>query len=268
MPLTDHLEELRRRLFIILIGLFVGGAVSFYFVFDVMEFLLEIPGELTYLSVAEAFFAHIRLAIISAIIISLPVTLYQIIAFLLPGLSSRERKYLILGLPAALVLFATGVYFAYSIILPLAFDFFMSFGGDDIQPHITVSNYISFVKGLVIPFGVVFQLPLMVMVLTGVGIITPQFLRTNRKIVIFIIFIMAAFLTPPDIISQVLMAGPLLLLYEISILISALIYRRKSRAEEDPLWEDEENEENEENEEDEEVVEVVEDEENEEGEEE
>ncbi len=231
MPIMGHLEELRRRLMVVAIAVIVGVLISFYFIGDVVDFLLKIPEEVIIISPAEAFFAHIRLAIVAGIVVTLPITIYQIIAFLLPGLSPRERIYLLLGLPSALFLFAIGVIFAYIVILPLAYDFFMTFAAGGIDPSVTLGNYISFIKGLLLPFGVVFQLPLMVLLLTGIGIITPDFLKRNRKIVLLIVFLLAAFLTPPDVVSQAFMAGPLLLLYEISIVISGLAFRRRSTPE-------------------------------------
>ncbi len=230
MSVMEHLEEFRRRLMVVIINLVIGLIAGFYLSNEyVLDAILAVPGpeNIIFIHPTEMFFTTLKVAFILALVISLPMIIYQIIAFLLPGLSSTEKKYVITGLPLSVFLFALGVFFAYSVILELAFDFFIGFGGDTVEPNVTVDNYISFALGLVIPFGLVFQLPLVVMILTGVGLVNPDFMRKNRKYIIFVIFIMAAFFTPPDMISQLFMAGPLLLLYEISVIISGIIYKRK-----------------------------------------
>ncbi|MBS4031852.1 MAG: twin-arginine translocase subunit TatC [Clostridiales bacterium] len=179
----------------------------------------------------EAFFTHVRLAVVIGITFALPVTLYQIALFTMPGLTSEEKRYIKFGFPAAFLLFFLGILFAYRVMVPMTYVFFTGFSDGRLVALISVGSYVSFVLGIVIPLGLVFQLPLLVVVLTGIGLLTPDYLKKNRKYSVLVIFILAAVLTPPDVISQTLMAGPLLFLYEISILLSFLVCLRKRRME-------------------------------------
>ncbi|MDW7649822.1 MAG: twin-arginine translocase subunit TatC [Bacillota bacterium] len=228
LTLIGHLDELRWRLVVCGLALAGGVAVGFFFAAVLQDFLLHVPGDLVYLAPGEAFFTHLRLAVTIGLVLAAPMVLSQAAAFIAPGLTDGEKKYLYIGLPAAMLLFVSGVFFAYKVMLPLTYAFFLGFGSDRLTAMISVGSYISFVLGLVIPFGVVFQLPLLVMILTGVGLVTPYFFKSNRKYAVLVIFILAALLTPPDLISQMLMAGPLLLLYEFSVFMAALVYRRRT----------------------------------------
>lgn len=229
MTLVDHLAELRRRIITVLAALFLGVLVGFYFSQQLVEYLMIIPGQLVYLYPGEAFFVHLKIALVTGIVLAFPVIIYQILRFILPGLKNSEKKVLFLGLPFAMVLFIVGVVFAYKVILPLAYSFFMGFGTDSLEPLISIGSYVSFVLGIVLPFGIVFQLPLIVLLLTSIGILSPEVLARYRKPIVLVIFILSAFLTPPDVISQTLMAGPMLLLYEFSIILSKLVFWNKHK---------------------------------------
>ena len=128
-----------------------------------------------------------------------------------------------------MLMFVVGVAFGYRVILPLAYSFFMNFGTESLEPLISIGSYVSFVLGIVIPFGIVFQLPLIVLLLTSVGILSPMVLTQYRKHIILVIFVISAFLTPPDVISQTLMAGPMILLYELSILLSKMVFWKRQK---------------------------------------
>ncbi len=227
MSFTDHLGELRQRLIWVAVGVIGGTVIAFYFSDIILDIITAPARDLHYISPAEAFLTQLMLSVITGMIISLPITLYHLIAFVLPALESTEKRYLFIFLPMALLLFCLGVVFAYYIILPLAYRFFMDFAREDLLPMITLRSYVSFALGLLLPFGLVFQLPLIVTILSKLEVVTPEFLRTYRKFAILIVFLMGALLTPPDLISQGLLAGPLILLYEASIVISRIIYRRK-----------------------------------------
>mgnify|MGYP000872147248 CR=1 FL=1 len=227
MSLVDHLAELRKRIMIIVGTLVLGIVVGFYYSPLLVEYVMRIPGELVFLYPGEAFIVHLTVALVAGIVVDLPIILYQVIRFLVPGLMEREIRALFLGLPFSLGLFALGAVFAYKAILPIAYRFFMGFGTEQLAPLISIGNYVSFVLGLVVPFGVVFQLPLVVLLLAGVGILHPDTLARYRKYIILLIFIVAAVLTPPDIVSQVLMALPMLVLYEVSILLCRIVFRKK-----------------------------------------
>lgn len=227
MSLVDHLTELRKRIMIIIGTLLVGVIVGFYYSPAIVEYLMQIPGELVFLYPGEAFIVHLSVALVVGIAIDFPIILYQVVRFLVPGLREKEMRALFIGLPFSLGLFAVGVLFAYKAILPIAYRFFMGFGTEQLAPLISIGNYVSFVLGLVVPFGVVFQLPLIVLLLAGVGILHPNTLVRYRKYIILLIFVVAALLTPPDIVSQTLMALPMVLLYELSILLCRVVFRKK-----------------------------------------
>lgn len=227
MTLVGHLTELRRRIIFIISALVIGVLVGFYFSGSILKFLLTIPGELVYLYPGEAFFVHMKLAIIIGIVIASPVLLAQLLGFVFPALQQRQRKKIVLALPFMLTLMVIGIFFAYTVILPITYRFFMEFGTEMLQPLISVGSYVSFVLGITLPFGIVFQLPMIVLLLTSIGIITPELLTRSRKIMMLVIFIIAAILTPPDVISQVLMAIPMLLLYELSVVIAKVVFRRR-----------------------------------------
>lgn len=229
MTLVDHLAELRGRIITVLVALLVGVVVGFYYSERIVEYLLLIPGQLVYLYPGEAFFAHMLIALIVGLVLAFPVILYQVVRFILPGLKDAERRVLYLGLPFAMLMFVAGTMFAYKVILPLAYKFFMEFGTQSLEPLISIGNYVSFVLGIVLPFGIVFEFPLVVLLLTAVGILNPRTLVRHRKMMVLGIFIVAAFLTPPDIISQTLMAGPMLVLFELSVFLSKLMVRRKKQ---------------------------------------
>jgi sec-independent protein translocase protein TatC len=150
-----------------------------------------------------------------------------VIRFVVPGLLAKERRILSVGLPLSLLLFVVGIVFAYQVILPLAYKFFLGFSSDSLEPMISIGNYVAFVFRLVLPFGLVFQLPLFVLILTSIGVLSPAFLVRSRKYMILVIVIVAAVLTPPDVISQTLMALPMLILYEVSIVLARLVVRKK-----------------------------------------
>jgi sec-independent protein translocase protein TatC len=227
MTLVDHLTELRRRIIIIIGTFLLGAIVGFYFSPSIVQYLMRIPGELVFLYPGEAFMVHLIVALVFGLVLGLPIILYQVIRFLVPGLRSEEIRVLLIGLPFSLAMFVVGVVFAYRVILPIAYRFFMGFGTEQLEPLISIGNYVSFVIGLILPFGVIFQLPLIVLLLTGVGILHPDVLVRNRKYIILLIFVLAAVLSPPDIVSQVLMALPMLLLYELSILLCRVVFRQK-----------------------------------------
>ncbi|UMZ73155.1 twin-arginine translocase subunit TatC [Natranaerofaba carboxydovora] len=229
MSFFGHIGELRTRLIWVIATLLVTVVVGFMFSEQVLEILKAPADELVYTAPAEAFLTQLKLALITGLVFAFPVILYNIIAFLLPALEKHERRYLFIVIPFALVLFVGGVLFAYFVMLPIAYSFFIGFGNEELQPFISVREYVSFALGLIIPFGLVFQLPLITMILSQLDLIGPTFLKRNRKIALLVVFLVGAVLTPPDIISQALMAGPLILLYEISIIISRIVVRKKEK---------------------------------------
>ena len=176
--------------------------------------------------------AHIKIAILGGLIIASPVIIWQLMSFILPALYKHERRIFYALLFFSVILFVAGIAFAYFCVLRLALNALLFTLSGELIPEITADYYISFVLKFLLPFGIVFEIPLFVYFLTKVGIIKPEHLRKNRKYVLLVILVLAAMLTPPDIISQLMLAAPMYLLYEISIKISSSVYNRKVRKEE------------------------------------
>lgn len=229
MTLVEHLTELRRRIIITLLAVAIAVVVGFYLSDRIVAYIAELPGPLVYLYPGEAFFAHLKLALVFGLAAASPVILYQLVGFVTPALNDVEKWALFVGIPFAALMFAGGVVFAYQVIVPIAYRFFMSFGSGTLQPVISIGSYVSFVLGIILPFGVVFQMPLVVVLLCWAGILTPQTLIRYRRFIILGVFVAAAIFTPPDVISQTLMAGPMLLLYELSILLGKVVVRKKDK---------------------------------------
>jgi len=227
MTIFDHLDEMRRRLMWSAASIIIAMIASFPFAGRMLAILTEPVGNLVMLRPSEGFFVHLRLALWMGLVIASPVVIYHVLSYVLPALSRRERAYLLGFLPAGMLLFAAGLLFSFYILVPFVYQFFLGFTNEALQPFISIDNYISFVTGLVIPFGVAFELPVLIAVLSFLGIVSPAFLVRNRKFMIFAVFILSAFLTPPDVISQSMLALPLIGLFELSILVSKIIYRRR-----------------------------------------
>jgi sec-independent protein translocase protein TatC len=185
--------------------------------------------EVISIAVTEKFVTHFTLACYLGFFISSPYILYQVWAFVSVALTIKEKRAILLYFPISSILFCVGAGFGYIVIVPLGLKFLLGFGSPLIVSKLTISKYISFVGMLTVVFGIIFQLPLAMVFMTRLGIITPKTFSSKRRAVIVLIFIAAAILTPPDVITQVLMAIPLLALYEVGILFSRIVYREKQR---------------------------------------
>ncbi len=217
MSLIDHLGELRGRIIVALVAMIIGTVVSYYYVDDIIQILIAPAGKLYYTKPTEAFFTYMKISIISGLIVSSPVWFYQIWAFIIPALSKGEKKVTFLIVPSAISLFIIGVLFSYYLVLPTAIEFFIGFGTDGLQPLFSIGQYIDFVVGFIIPFGITFELPLIIVALGALGILSSQRVRSFRKIFILLAFIVGGAISPtPDMLSQTMIAGPMVLLYEIS----------------------------------------------------
>jgi len=220
--LIAHLDELRGRMLKSVFA-FVALSIVLYSVSDALFYLLAKPvGALVFIEPAEAFLSYIKVAMWGGFFFASPFILYQIWAFVVSGLTQHEKRYIAFFLPVSFLLFCAGASFGFFVIIPLGVRLLLSFGSEYMHPMITVSKYISFVGTLTLVFGSVFQLPIVLLFLTKVGVVTPQVLAQKRKHAIALIFIVAAIVTPPDIVSQVSMAVPLFVLYEIGILFSKI----------------------------------------------
>lgn len=232
LTLVEHLSELRKRLIISIIAIIAGAVICFNFIEEIIELLIR-PGEgldFIYLSPPELFVAYIKISLILGFIIALPVVLFQIWMFVQPGLKDNERKLALFVLNAGIVFFLIGVVFSYLVVIPMTINFFLEITIDNIEPLFSFNNYVGFISSIILSFGLIFELPLVVILLTQLGFVTPSFLKKSRKYVLLGVIVISAILTPPDVVSQVLMTIPMLILFELSILISSVIYRKKIKA--------------------------------------
>lgn len=222
VSLVQHLDELRKRVFICIISIFATSALSYSFVKKLLPFIAKPVGKLVFIQPLEAFLTYIKLAILCGVLISLPIILYQVWAFVSVGLRQNERRYIMFFGPFSLIFFLLGAVFAYTLVVPSGLKFLMGFASDYLEPMLSVSKYISFIGVLCIAFGISFEMPIVFMFLTKIGLVNTKTLKRNRRIAIAIIFICSAILTPPDVFTQIMMAVPLIGLYEISIFLSYL----------------------------------------------
>ncbi|MBD3287264.1 twin-arginine translocase subunit TatC [candidate division KSB1 bacterium] len=234
MPFLDHLDELRSRLIRSIVAIFVATLGCYFFSKEIMAFLTRpFPTEqkLIFLAPTEAFVVHLKLALFAGIFVALPYLFYQLWQFVVPGLLEKERKYVPLVVLFSTFFFVTGAAFCYFVIIPFGLNFLLGWGGESLDASITIREYLKFVTMLVLVFGIVFELPLLSFFLTKMGMLTPEFMRKNRRYGIVLTFILAAILTPPDIVTQLFLAGPLLFLYEISILVCKFALKKNDEEE-------------------------------------
>ncbi len=224
----EHLEELRHRLFSVL-GVLAGSIiVSFVFSRKLMELVLSsCPSELQALAPTEAIAAHLNISLAAGILVSSPVIFYQFWRFVSPGLYRKERKAAVRAASASALLFLAGAAFAWFLMLEPAIGLFRSFETGNIAGHWSLANYIGFLSRFIIIFGVAFQLPVLVLMLVSLGVVTPAGLAKYRRHIIVGLLIIAAILTPPDPLTQVMLTLPLYLLFELSLLTARIGSRRK-----------------------------------------
>lgn len=227
LTLVEHLSELRGRLIKSVIFIIVCSFVVYGYIDKLMVYLLKPVGGLIFIAPQEAFISYIKLTFFGGLFLSSPFVIYQLWRFVSDGLMPNESKYVLVFAPLSFIFFIIGASFGYIIIVPIGMKFLLAFGTELIIPMITISKYISFISTLSLAFAMVFQLPLLSLFLTKIGVITPLFLSSKRRHAIVCMFIAAAMLTPPDVITQTMMAVPLIMLYEIGIIFSKLVYRRK-----------------------------------------
>jgi len=236
-PFTAHLEELRSRLIKSFVAVTIGFLLSYFFkekIFEILTLpLIKVmnPGDhLIYTNLPEAFFTFLKAAFISGIMVASPYLLYQFWMFVAPGLYDKERRMVLPVLFLSTLFFLGGALFGYFVVFPLGFEFFLSFASENIRPMPSMKEYLGFASKLLLAFGVAFELPLVLTFLARLGIVSVDMLRRYRKYAILLFFVGAAILTPPDVVSQVLMAVPMMLLYELSIFGARIFGRKKEVA--------------------------------------
>ncbi len=247
MPLMEHLIELRKRLLISSVAFVIAFLVCYHFAKDIYSFLVQPLAvilaskggdrKMIYTALTEAFLTYVKVAAFSAVFVCFPVWAGQLWAFVAPGLYKKERRAFLPFLLATPVLFVAGASSVYYLVLPMAWKFFLSFettgpdnSGLPIQLEAKVSDYLSLVMKLILAFGIAYQMPVLFSLLARVGIISAADLRAKRRYAIVGVFVAAAIMTPPDIISQLSLAIPMLVLYEVSILACMWIEKSKAKA--------------------------------------
>lgn len=257
MSFWDHLEELRKHIFRSLAAILILAFVAFlnkHFIFDTVilapkdadfitnRLLCRLGNFLSVeslclgdahmilqnISMSGQFMTHLYISLVAGFIVALPYVLWEFWRFITPALRPEEKKYSKGFVAAGSFLFLTGVFFAYFILVPLTLNFFGNYHvSDQVANQIHLSSFISTVVSVTLSVGLVFELPIIIYFLTKVGIVTPQFLKKNRKIMFVIVLTLSAIITPPDVFSQILVSIPLLLLYEMSIKISQRVYKKR-----------------------------------------
>lgn len=233
-PFTAHLEELRSRLIKSFIAVTIGFLASYFFkeqIFQVLTSpLVKVMKEgdhLIYTNLPEAFFTFLKAAFISGIMVASPYLLYQFWMFIAPGLYDKEKRLVLPIMALSTLFFLGGALFGYFVVFPIGFEFFLSFASDTIRPMPSMKAYLGFSSKLLLAFGVAFEMPLVLTFLARLGIVSVPFLKRYRKYAILIFFVGSALLTPPDVVTQVFMAFPMMLLYELSIVGARLFGRKK-----------------------------------------
>ena len=240
--LSNHLIELRNRFIYFFLFFSASFLISYLFIEDIFNFVInpfidsvdfKENKRLIYTGLAEAFFSYLKLALVSAFIFSSPFFIYQIWAFVAPGLLKREKKIIFPFLFLIPLMFLLGFVFLYYFIIPIAWDFFIAFDTSGLEKSFTlelepkINEYISLTLKLAFAFGIAFQLPTAIFLLTILGLTSPTDLQKKRRFVIVIIFLVSAIITPPDVISQIGLAIPVICLYEFSIFISKFFEKKK-----------------------------------------
>ncbi len=230
LSLLEHLGELRVRLTRSLIAVAVAAGIAFIF-YEWIFYFLKLPAQginLVFIEMTEMLGTIMRVCLIAGVMLAMPYLVYEGIMFVAPALTPREKKYVYLVLPWIALMFLAGVAFAYFVLIPPATRFLLSFGANIASPEIRVGNYIALMARLLLAVGLVFEMPVITTFLARLGVFKPQWLAQRRKVAIIVAFILAALITPTfDPINQTLVAAPLIILYELSIWLARLVYRKK-----------------------------------------
>ncbi|WP_163969807.1 twin-arginine translocase subunit TatC [Oceanobacillus halotolerans] len=234
MNVTGHLSELRNRLIITAIFFILFFVLGFVYVEDLYAFFTaELDFQLNILSPGEAVWLYFTMAGLVGIVGTLPILAYQIWAFIKPGLMPNERKASLAYIPAIFLLFIGGLVFGYFMFIELILPFLLSLSEGMFNEMFTTEKYFKFLLRITLPFAILFEIPIIVMFLTSLGILTPHFMKRTRKYAYFVLIIIGTIVTPPDFILQIVVALPLIILYEISIYLAKIVYRKKQRKHEE-----------------------------------
>ena len=230
--ILGHLRELRQRLVKSVIAVAITTVISFFFFEHIFNFLKVPAGniELIFIEMTEGFGTYMRVCLVSGIILAMPYLMYHFLMFVTPALTRRERKMVFLILPWIILMFIGGVYFGYQYLIPPATKFLLSFSSKIAEPQIRIGNYVTFVARLLLAIGLAFELPVVTTFLARVGVISSKWLADRRRVMIIFVFILGAIITPTiDPINQSIVAGTLIVLYEISIWLAKIVERKKAQ---------------------------------------
>jgi sec-independent protein translocase protein TatC len=230
MHVVKHFEELRKRIIITLVVFLFFLVLAFIYVQDIYHALIkDLPFKLALLGPSDILLVYLMIASVVAITATIPVASHQAWLYVRPALTPKERRVTIAYIPALFILFIFGISFGYFILFPLVLNFLMSLSNDMFTTFFTTEKYFRFLLHVTLPFGFLFELPVVIMFLTSLGIINPYRLQKIRKYAYFILIVVSILITPPDFLSDILVIIPLLLLYESSISLSKLVYKRQQR---------------------------------------
>ncbi len=223
--IIEHLEEIRKRLIISILSIFMAALASYYFAEDIRNILLIPAGNirLIYTNPMEAFMSNVRVAFMCGIIVAMPILIYQFLAYILPALYKNEKKFILPLVFSMLIMFILGILFSYKVAYPFTIEFFLQYSSDNLEPMFTITEYINFVSRFLLTFGMIFQLPLLFTILGYANIVTAKMLSKFRRYIIVILGILAAIITPPDVVSQIMVLIPLCFLYEIGIVLVRVV---------------------------------------------
>lgn len=226
MPFIDHLDEFRKRFFKVLVAHVIVMLLAFSQSGRILEKLMELNPEmnLIFIEPSEIMIVYVQIAIVVAVALCSPFTIYQLWGFVKKGLYEKEKRLIKIALGLGFVFFILGILFAYTVVVPMSLQFFTRIAIEGVDPMISVKSYISFILSLLLAMGIVFNIPSFVYVATKIGLITPEKLEEYNKYLIVAIFILAAALTPPDVVSQLMMATPMIILLRISMVVSKKTY--------------------------------------------
>ncbi|PLT29473.1 twin-arginine translocase subunit TatC [Peribacillus deserti] len=228
LQISGHIEELRKRIIITLAGFAAIFVVSFVFVEDIYKLLVKnFDGKLAVLGPSEILWVYMSIAGVSAIAATIPLAAFQIWKFISPALRPNERRITFRFIPGLFLLFVTGVLFGYLVLFPIVIGFLTSLSAGQFQTMFTAKKYFRFMLNLTLPLGLLFEMPLVVMFLTRLGILNPARLAKGRKLSYFTLVVISILITPPDLISDILVIVPLLVLYEVSVFLANFVYRKR-----------------------------------------
>ena len=233
MTYLQHLEELRRRIIVCIVALVAGCTVSWLFAWDILDILKGPAGNITlhYLKPMEPFLVRFKLAMFGGVLLALPVILFEVLAFMSPALKRKDRKFAVAVMLMIIVFFAAGVTLGYVFVMPVGIEWLLDLAAGQMNPMLTAGEYVSFAGWFMLAFGVAFETPIFIWMLVALGVLTPEQLRKQWRYAYILILLFAAIITPDwNPITMMMVAGPMVVLYEISILLARFTTRKRKRA--------------------------------------